>query len=236
MNSVILEKSDLKIGDIYTLSKIQSKHLLETVNTKLNDSLKVTILNEGIGKAVVCEIKNDLISLQITHINEGLFFPIELIIAASRPPTMKKVIEHGSSMGISKFTIVGADLTEKSYLQSKIYHENEFQELCKLGLSQSVNFYKMPEINIVKNVHSLSDSSVQKFILSPYAKEKFFDQKIIIQNPTVLAIGPERGWSEKEVNYFKSKNYNEVLLSPSILRVEIATIAAMGCLNNLMLN
>ncbi len=236
MNSVVIEKKDIDSDKKVILSKEKSKHLLETVKIKSGDSLKITILNEGIGIAVVSSITNESVQLKIESLSKGLSFPITLIIAASRPPTMKKVIEHGTSLGVNEFIIIGADLTEKSYLQSKIYSSGEFNNLTELGISQSVCFFNSPKIQVFKNIFDLPKEIFENksYILSPYAKKSIIDQELTLESPMNLAIGPERGWSKREVDYFKEKNFLDVSISPSILRVEIATIAMLGLLNTKM--
>ncbi|EQC44688.1 RsmE family RNA methyltransferase [Bacteriovorax sp. Seq25_V] len=236
MNSVIIEKIEIQTENRVTLSEVKSKHLLETVKVKVGDKLKVTVLDQGIGSSVVSSVRDEIVELEITEAKEGLKFPITLIVAASRPPTMRKVIEHGTSMGVRKFIIVGADLTEKSYLQSKIYTSGEFKELTDLGLSQSVCFYKSPEITIVKNIFELPEEvfTNQSYLLSPYAQASILESEFNLQKPIYLAIGPERGWSKREVDFFKEKKFSDVFISPSILRVEIATIATLGLLNTRM--
>lgn len=233
MNSVVIDKNQIDENKTVLLSSEQSAHLLNIVKVQLNSTLKLTILNEGIGSAKIIEIKNNEIRVKIIEIKDGLHFPIEVIIGASRPPTLKKVIEHGSTMGVSRFHIVHCELTEKSYLQSKVLQNDQFTTLSKLGLSQSTVFYKQPEIKIYKSLNQLLSSINidQKFILSPKVENKANFELLNINSPSIFAIGPERGWSNTEVETFKENNFKEVAISPSVLRVETALFSLMSHLN-----
>jgi len=46
--------------------------------------------------------------------------------------------------------------------------------------------------------------------------------------PVVLAIGPEGGWIDREVETFVARGFTAVSLGAPILRVETAVAAALG--------
>ncbi len=237
MNSVVIEKNEIYKNDFINLTSKQSQHLINIVKVKIGDTLKYTCLNHCIGNAKITHIENELVSIQISTIDKGIHFPIEMIVGASRPPTLKKVIEHGTTMGIDTFHIVNCDLTEKSYLQSKVLQDDQFVELSKLGLAQSTVFFKQPKIKIHRNLKTLLDDNhiEQRFLLSPKTDESASFEEIDIEQSTIFAIGPERGWSKKEVQIFKENKFNEFSISPSVLRVETALFSLMSHLNLKML-
>ena len=49
----------------------------------------------------------------------------------------------------------------------------------------------------------------------------------------MLLVGPERGWSADEINDFRSKNFEEIIISEAILRVEFAVNASLSQLENI---
>lgn len=234
MNSVILTENDLISENLYQLSTEASAHLNEIVKVKIGETLKATILNKCLATCEIIEV-SDQIKLKVLEEKPGKNFPIHFVIGASRPPTMKKVLEHGSSLGVSNFHIIKGELSEKSYLQSKLYQNDNFQELTRLGISQSAVFHVDPSLNIAQYPNQLDlPETTQKYILSPYAENHVKDIQIDINEDSVFAIGPERGWTEKEVQSFVDRGYKEIKISPSILRVEIASFALLGYLNQLM--
>lgn len=230
MNSVIIRKLSIK-NKKTTLSKEQSDHLRDVVKVKVGDELKATILEDGLTTLKVLSIYEN-IEVEVGKTFPGRSYPIQLIIGASRPPTMKKLFEHCSAMGVQSFYIYKAILSDKSYLTSKVYEK--FEELSLLGLSQSAVFYKAPTLKKTYNYEQDPNRTVQKIILSPYAKTKLKDVKIDINGPLKIAIGPERGWTNQEIEEYKNLGFQEVSLGPSIMRVENAAITIMGHLNQLM--
>ena len=231
MNSILIDKDNIDKLNTYNLSIKSSNALRKNITININDNLKGTIIDEG-----PCSLKviNNQESIKVLIQERYSFksFPIELILGASRPQTMKKIFEHGTCMGIQSFNILKSQLSEKSYLQSKIYHSEQLRDLINLGLSQSTFFFKKP---IVNKYYSFSkiipNNNAQKFIFSPYASS-FFDETLLdFETPISIAVGPERGWTSKEVEHFKEIGYKEVRLGFSILRVEIALFSILGIIN-----
>ena len=234
MNSVIISKNEIKElnnEQLYSLNKFQLEHFRKTLNIEVGSQIKGTILNDSICKLEVKSIGDQEIILKILSKENGIRSKIEILIGASRPQTMKKVIEHGTTLGVSKFHIFKADLSEKSYLQSKVYQADEFKELCHLGLSQSTCFINEPQISLYKNIYEANEgiTSNNKFILSPFSQRKLHSMELNkeVDSP-ILAIGPERGWTESEVSFLKNNSFNDYCLGPSILRVEHALFSSLG--------
>ncbi len=232
MNALVIEKNEIENSQV-TISDQRFLHLTEVVKVGLGDELKLTIIDKGLSTGKIIHIDHKSLVIQIGNIKQGLYFPIEFIIGASRPQTLKKVIEHGATQGISKFHIVQCSLSEKSYLKSKVLQEDQFKKLALLGISQSTVFYKLPEVVIHHSLEKLlkSITTRQRLILSPKTAQSASFENIVISDPSTFAIGPERGWTEAEVDLFKKYDFLEVAISPSILRVETALFSTMAHLN-----
>lgn len=232
MNQILIFKNELINNEKAIIKKGERfSHLQNILKIKKNDHLKVFVLDEYKSQAVVEEITDEEIILQLGMKEPSLSSWCNLIIGLSRPPTCQKIIEHGSSMGISSFQFFKADLSEKSYKDSKLFSEEKFLNHMDLGLMQSGRFIKRPTLKVHSGLKDITFNPFEKFILSPTAKDNFLNyyskNKMMVKNPT-LVIGPERGFTEKELTYFKDMGFIEINISESILRVEIATFAAVG--------
>ena len=54
------------------------------------------------------------------------------------------------------------------------------------------------------------------------------ERAVTRSEPTTLAIGPEGGWIEREVETFVARGFTPVSLGAPILRVEAAVASALG--------
>ncbi|MGH9704664.1 MAG: RsmE family RNA methyltransferase, partial [Candidatus Acidiferrales bacterium] len=57
------------------------------------------------------------------------------------------------------------------------------------------------------------------------------DALVPLQNPVALAIGPEGGWTNQEIQAAKQAEFVEASLGKNILRTETAVIAALAIIN-----
>ena len=131
-------------------------------------------------------------------------------------------------MGAKSFQFLSTELSEKSYAQSKIFQGQNFEKYLLNGLSQSSNLHVKPSLKVLKNLKNDWQKEGQRLILSPFSDKTLNDIPLNFEKPITVAIGPERGWTTKEVNHFKDHHFLELKISSSVLRVETATISILS--------
>lgn len=228
MNSLILENSDGLIRDPLIL-----RHLDTTLKSKMGDVLKCTILGEGLALGEIVELSSSHCRLKLSDIKPGHHQWFNLIVGLSRPQTSKKVLEHASTFGAQKIHFFKSTLSEKSYLDSKVFQEKEYEEHMRAGLSQSGIYTKLPAFSLDKfnPAQNYKDQdSGQKFILDLKGAENFLklSPAIDFKKPITLAIGPERGFVSEDIDRFHEAGFKSVKISSSILRVEHAIYSAVS--------
>lgn len=235
MNSLILKDNSGIITDQAILGHIHS-----TLKLELGDEVKCTVLNRGRTKGVVQELsdKHCLLQLQDIHPGETQWF--KLLVGLSRPQTSKKILEHATTYGARKIHFFKAALSEKSYLDSKIFEDNAYEEFLLAGLSQSTIYTNLPEFKLDKynpaDHYARETQNTQKFILDIKTERSFLDCEINFNHPVTLAIGPERGWIQEDIERFHTAGFTSVKVSSSILRVEHAVYSAISQLELLKIN
>jgi RsmE family RNA methyltransferase len=143
---------------------------------------------------------------------------------------MKKILEHGTTFGAKSFHFYKAELSEKSYLDSKIFINNAYNDFISDGLAQSGIYTHMPSLNLEKYNPATQYTNLQdqKFILDLDTDKTFQDFKISKNSLIHLAIGPERGFTKNDIAEFHAAGFQSVKISPTILRVEHAVYAAVA--------
>ncbi len=242
MNRVVLFEQDQINNDQFLLQdRIKVEHLLSHLKIKVGDQLKATIINHGLVQVRVTSIQGHQITLEKESSYERPNHPnLALVIATSRPPTMKKVIEHGTTLGVKSFHFFTAELSEKSYLKSKVLEEEKLQELASLGVSQSGCLWEMPRFkfsqNLTQALQSQEEESSKLYLLSLKGKQTLLEQNPSFKESLAFFIGPERGWTQKEEKYLIENKVNPLLLSKHILRVETAAFALLSQMELLQLS
>ena len=170
------------------------------------------------------------IELELVNDLESKNYPEwHLLVGLSRPPTMKKILEHATSLGVSHFHFFKAKLSEKSYGDSKIWDKESTQKVLLDGLSQSASYWKLPKVSHYKDLESID--TFEGFDLRLCSLSKGVNKKmtsIRSDQPMILAFGPERGLTEDEDNALQSKGFQAFSLGQGVLRVEIAVFSSLG--------
>lgn len=237
MNRVFLKKNGEEEKIFVVRDSAKREHLLHHLKVDIGSTIKVAIENQGLGLARVTHCSNNEIFLEVEKLGPAQPQPYTLLVASSRPPTMKKILEHGSSLGVSEFILFPGELSEKSYLTSKIYEEEALEQLLTLGIEQGGQFATIPT---VRRVNSLSEAMKAakgaKFLLSLESKKTWERKDFENETHLTLAIGPERGWTQKEEEKLIKENFSPIKISSATLRVEMATFVALGQLEYLFKN
>jgi RsmE family RNA methyltransferase len=224
MNSLILKDNSGIIEDKHILN-----HIHTTLKLGVGDVVKCTLLNTGRTTGLVSEITNDFCKLELGTIVPGEKQWFDLMVGLSRPQTTKKILEHATTFGASNFHFFKAALSEKSYLDSKIFEDKAYEEYLLAGLSQASLYTQLPNFKLDKfNPATNYINHSQKFILDLKADQSFLDVAIDWSLPITLAIGPERGWTKEDIDHFHHAGFTSIKISSSILRVEHAVYSAIS--------
>lgn len=224
MNSLILKDKSGVITDRHTLNHIHS-----TLKLKVDDIVKCTVLNQGLTKGRIEKIDESScqLKLEATFPGEPQWF--DLVIGLSRPQTSKKILEHATTFGARNFHFFKAALSEKSYLDSKIFEDRAYEEFLLAGLSQSAIYADLPRFKLdIYNPANQYQSAPQKFILDLKADKSFLGLNLDFTKPITLAVGPERGFIQEDIKKFHAAGFTSVKISSSILRVEHAIYSAIS--------
>lgn len=220
-------------------------HISRILKLSVGDSFKAGVINESVGMAKIEELTKESLSFDfvLDPPSEDKTVPIIPVIGACRPPVAKRLLKDLASMAIGKIIFVVSDLTDKSYLESRMWREGEYRKSLIEGASQG-GICSLPEVVLYnslghflkKEVDNLTKSEKivldnrPAFFSSPGAEPGRKKDKLL----RYMAIGPERGWSDRERTLFNEAGFTPVCLSSAILRTEVATHCAVSLLMDRM--
>ncbi len=229
MNLLLFEpgewKSPLKAGDP------RAVHIRTILKSEPGDLLDAGERNGLIGKALIREIAEDgSLTLEFRGERESPpLCPLTLIIGTPRPPTAKRLLRDLSATGICRIIFTGTDLGEKSYLTSRLWSREEWKEAVDLGMAQGESTL-MPVVDkfysLYRSIDSLEDET-DLIALDNVSPEGPLKSYIPVRKKCCLALGPERGWSDRERKILGERGFGIFSLGNRVLRTE--TAAHMGC-------
>jgi len=191
---------------------------------RLKKGERVIIL-DGSGFEFECGIE----SLETTRIDFSVLkkikkmdekeFNLELLPALIKKDRLEWVLEKGTELGVNKFSPI---ISERSVKQN--LNLERAKKIIKEASEQSGKV-RLPGISPPENLASyIKNRNFNKFYfaLDPRGEELVLN-KIRLRDSAVF-IGPEGGFSEKEIDFFKENKIPVYSLGQEILRSETASI------------
>ena len=236
MNIIILTQEDFLNKNNYKISDERFTHIKNVLKSEIGDILEIGILNGQIGKAKIIEISNSEIILEIDSFEVSVIKSptIEIICALPRPQTLKKILNTCATMGVNNLHLIRSEKVEKSYFHSPLLEEKKYTKYLIEGLSQGKRT-KPPKVTIhhkfkvfFNNFLSEANTNSSLLLAHPDNSKYLGKESIINSEQIIIAIGPEGGWNEYEINYMDEKGFKKFKLSENILRVETAVTASLA--------
>jgi len=149
--------------------------------------------------------------------------PLTLILALPRPLVLKRALIAATSMGVKRILLVNARRVEKSFWQSTAMEPDAIRQQLVVGLEQARDTH-LPEVLLRPRFRPFVEDEVPGWlgdrvglVADPGGAEPC---PRAIEGESVLAIGPEGGWIDFELECFAHAGFRSVHLGDRILRVE----------------
>ncbi|MBK8944311.1 MAG: RNA methyltransferase [Ignavibacteriae bacterium] len=235
MNILILSEKDKLSNNLYRICDERFIHVKNILKSEIGDILEIGLLNVQLGKARIVYLDEKKLELEIIDLfdTEKTKLNIDLICALPRPQTLKKVLAISATVGVRNLFFIKSEKVEKSYFHSPLLFEENYTKYLVEGLSQgkqiflpNVSFHNRFKIFFEDEFHSNNYDT--KLLAHPNSENNLLKFDFSNINNIVVAIGPEGGWNDFEINFMQSLGFKKFLLSKSILRVESAIISALS--------
>ena len=242
MNRILFESDEIRDG-VVTFDDVRAEHVLGVLHGEVGQTLKTGEVNGRIGTAEIVKIEDRAVTVRVCHDRESLKPWVDLVLAPPRPRVMKRLLPQLATMGVGRIFLVGAKKVEKDFWGATLLKEENYRPLLIDGLMQggtSVlptletrrNFRKF----VAEELDGLCPSS-RRLVAHPYGAaatrtlEQSNNQTIEhSNNQTILtlAVGPEGGWTDDEVELLEAHGFARYSLGPRILRTDTAVIALLA--------
>ncbi len=154
---------------------------------------------------------------------------ITLLLAIFKFDRMEWAIEKCAELGVSRIVPVIAHRTD-AHLASAAAKRAERWRRIALQAAEQSRRASPPEIAApLKLQEAVSVASGDLRIVLAESEQQVLLREVVATPPRggiVLAVGPEGGWAEDELQVFQKSGWISASLGPTILRAETAAIAA----------
>lgn len=237
MNLLLLEQEELQEGKL-VLTGRRAAHLREVLRVEPGSVVRLGVVNGLKGRGVVLRTDEDAVVLQVELSGEPPVAPaVELILALPRPIMLQRIFKQATVMGLRRLHLIRSQRVEKSYFASPVLAPEKSRALILEGMEQAMDTW-MPEVHIHRQFRPFVEDVLPQLsgyglIAHPEASLRL-DEVFTLPSadcPLLLAIGPEGGWNDYEVNAFVSRGFSAFSMGSRILHVDTAVVALMAQLD-----
>ncbi|MDR0322499.1 MAG: RsmE family RNA methyltransferase [Treponema sp.] len=235
MNIILFEEHEL--GRSLPRRDERTIHLLKVLHKKQGDTFEAGILGGMRGTGVIEKINLDGSIFATVQTSEPPPLRLRLRVAVSfvRPIQLRRLFRDLSNIGVSAIDLVGTDLGEKSYRDTKLLIDGGAHTALIEGAVQARDT-RLPDFSVFDNLETWlkerpwerTDSKRIPLLLAMdnvRAEGSFFNVTPT-SRPLIIAVGPERGWSDRERDLFEKSGFLRLSMGERALRTETACVAA----------
>lgn len=233
MNFILFEPSELLTLHTASIEDPRRiKHILEVHQGKLGDEFKVGLINGEMGSGIISALSDKAIVFDVTLAQlPPQALSLTLILALPRPKMLRRIFQTIATLGVKKLYLINSYRVEKSYWQSPFLQAEAIRHQLILGLEQGGDTL-LPEVNLIKRFKPFLEDELPRIIKGTRAlvAHPYTDEPCprAIDYPVTLAVGPEGGFIDYEIELLKKCGFNAVHLGARIMRVETAIPYLLG--------
>lgn len=234
--NIILADSDEITDKHLRLTDYRAEHIVKVLRSRVGDVVRFGIINGGKGEGQIHAIVKKYpftVDLKIEIFESVPESPhIDLILALPRPIMLKRIISQVTALGVATIHLIHANRVEKSFWDSSIVSAHEFRPFLLHGLEQAIDT-RLPKISLhrkfkpfIEDYFPTVKSQYRYNILAHPGGQTTLQQEIETKGSRVaLAVGPEGGWVDYEVDKFREQGFADCTIGERILKVDTAVIA-----------
>lgn len=210
------------------LEDTEFHHLKRVMRAQKGDTLEIINGMGILAQGIVTELNNDSATIEISDIHEEKKKPFSLSLALgiSKPSHLEFAVEKIVELGVDTIWLYPAERSERKEISPT--QRTRLQNIVISATKQCGRLF-LPTLEYVSSFEKIPTQTATALFGHP---ENNCTELPELKNSVILFIGPESGFSEKEVQNLKSLGIVPYCFHPNILRTETAAIVGCALLYN----
>lgn len=235
MNRILLEAEEMNEDGRAMLDGRRAEHIVQVLGCHVGDTVRVGIINGMRGAARVEDIRDGRV--QMCCILKDPPLPatgLSLLLALPRPKVLHRLWAPLASLGVDQIVLVNAAKVERNYFDTHWLTPSVYRGLLIEGLEQSGDT-RLPRVRVCRRLKPfIEDDSPAVFgasrrvLCHPYAPIPLAACLSSDSAGTVMAIGPEGGWTDYEIDLMRQYGFECASFGERTLRTDTAVTAILG--------
>lgn len=235
MNLILFEAAELERP--LPRTDRRAAHILEVLHRRVGEPVDAGLINGPRGKATVMAIQADALTLAFAP-GPAITAPapITLVVGLPRPQTARDILRDATTLGVAAIHFVQTEKSDPNYARSTLWSSGEWRRHLIAGAEQAFDT-RIPEIThgrtLADVAATFASGAAARIAFDNYAAATALGQMELDRGAhPVIALGPERGWSDAERALLRTHGFALAHLGARVLRAETACIAALSILRS----
>ena len=216
-------------GDQAALVGDHADHLARVLRARSGEDFDIAT-GAAVRRGRITSVRGDRVEFELNEVvSAARLSEITLLLAVFKFDRMEWAIEKCTELGVSRIVPVIARRTDSHLAAASAKRVERWQRIVKQASEQSRRATP-PEIAApIKVGEALSLQAALRIVLAESEEQTLLRDVVKPQTASdeiVLAVGPEGGWTEDELQSFHQAGWISASIGNTILRAETAAIAA----------
>jgi RsmE family RNA methyltransferase len=240
VNLILLELGDTNRDGEATLTGARARHVIDVLKAVPGNAVRIGMLNGALGSGTVTAITDGTVSLRCAF--DEAMHPrprVDLLLALPRPKVLRRLWAQLAALGVGQIILTNAERVERNYFDTHVLTEACYRPLLIEGLQQARDTW-LPAVSVHKQFRVLIEDDLavlfpdgHRLVAHPARDRSDADLTTTGVNERVLlAVGPEGGWNEFELNLLAAHGFRPFDMGGRTLRTDTACIALLALVHN----
>lgn len=144
---------------------------------------------------------------------------------------MEWMMEKCTELGVDGFVPIKTDysqfLNQKSIIKNQKLKKQDRLEKIVIEACEQSGRVRIPKIENIVDMKAIFEMPMKVIVMNQVSSNKFQVSSMKEKN-LILLVGPEGGWSERELQLFEEKKYDFWSVNENVLRSETAAVMGVG--------
>ena len=226
----------LQSGQAAILSEAAANHAVRVLRLREGDA--VTLFNgdghDYSGQISLGKREARVLLNRVDAVTNESPLAVTLVQAIARGEKMDLILQKATELGVAKIVPVSSDRTEvrldEDRADKRIVHwQRVIESACEqCGRAQLPQIESPLPLERAARLFADADADDTRLVLHPAGGETL--SRIECRDSVAIAIGPEGGFSDRDLAVLEQARFQRITLGPRILRTETAGLAAIAAL------
>ena len=216
-------------GNRAALTADHANHLVRVLRARIGQEFDI-VANGIVRRGAIASINDGRVEFDLGEEVPADFIAVRLVVllAIFKFDRMEWAIEKCTELGVARIIPLIARRTDAHLVSASAKRIDRWRRIALQAAEQSRRTTPPEVTDPMKPPEALAIPAQVKIVLSE-VEEQIHLRDVRLPDGSeeaYLAIGPEGGWSQEELELFQKEGWLSASLGPTILRAETAAIAA----------